>query len=205
MRYWKAIVLCAVTILVWAWVDSVIWRIMFEPHQAALRAAYGQAWLDVYHWGWADMLKGMIALGMIGLWPDKARMAWYAISTWLMANSGLEDVLYYALAGMPVPDRLAWLDGKYWAVMPVTTPHPHELYKKEPAKVEHFNPAEALLRTEKLIAQAESAVKALEAKSKQGAKGKALATKGPDSGGQASKKEKPSAKVGAHGAGERTR
>ncbi|MGH7205224.1 MAG: hypothetical protein ACREI2_03320 [Nitrospiraceae bacterium] len=63
----------------------------------------------------------------------------------------------------------------FWAVMPVTTPHPHELYMKEPAKVEVFKPAAALQRTEKLIAQAESAVKALEAKAKQGAKGKGKA------------------------------
>ena len=75
----------------------------------------------------------------------------------------------------------------FWAVMPVTTPHPHELYRKEPAKVEVFKPAEALQRTEKLIAQADSAVKTLEAKAKRGAKGK------------------PSAKVGARGAGERAR
>ena len=93
----------------------------------------------------------------------------------------------------------------FWAVMPVTTPHPHELYQKEPPKVEFFKPAEALQRTEKLIAQAESAVKALEAKAKHGAKGKALPSKGADGGGQAIKSEKPSAKVGAQGAGERTR
>lgn len=93
----------------------------------------------------------------------------------------------------------------FWAVMPVTTPHPHELYRKEPVKVEVFKPAEALQRTEQLIAQAESAVKALEAKAKQGTKGKALPSKGPDGGGQASKTEKPSAKVGARVAGERTR
>ena len=75
----------------------------------------------------------------------------------------------------------------FWTVMPVTTPHPHELYRKEPAKVEVFKPTEALQKTEKLIAQAESAVKALEAKAKQGAKGKT------------------SAKGGARGAGERAR
>jgi hypothetical protein len=93
----------------------------------------------------------------------------------------------------------------FWAVMPVTTPHPHELYQKEPPKIEFFKPAEALLRTEKLIAQAESAVKALEAKAKQGAKGKAPQPKGADGGAQAIKKAQPSAEVGAQAPGKRTR
>jgi hypothetical protein len=93
----------------------------------------------------------------------------------------------------------------FWAVMPVTTPHPHELYQKEPPKIEFFKPAEALKRTEKLIAQAESAVKALEAKAKQGAKGKAPRSKGADGGAQAIKKAQPSAEVGAQAPGKRTR
>jgi len=93
----------------------------------------------------------------------------------------------------------------FWAVMPVTTPHPHELYQKEPPKIEFFKPAEVLQRTEKLIAQAESAVKALEAKAKQGAKGKAPQAKGADGGAQAVKKAQPSAEVGAQAPGKRTR
>jgi hypothetical protein len=61
----------------------------------------------------------------------------------------------------------------FWSFMPVTTPHPHEDYKKEPAKVEsHLSPVEALQKTEKIIAQAEAAVQALE-KDKGKAKGKA--------------------------------
>ena len=102
----------------------------------------------------------------------------------------------------------------FWASIPVTTPHPHELYMKEPAKIEFFKPGETLQRTEKLIAQAESAVKALEAKAKQGAKGKGknvgketAEPKAPQSKGgvRANKTEQPSAKVGAQPAGKRTR
>ncbi len=59
----------------------------------------------------------------------------------------------------------------FWAFMPVTTPHPHELYKKEPVKAAPpFKPAEALQKTEKLIAQAEVAVQALEEKAQEEAK-----------------------------------
>jgi hypothetical protein len=61
-----------------------------------------------------------------------------------------------------------------WAFMPVTTPHPHEDYKnKTQGKVQPpFKPAEALKKSEKLIAQAESAVEALEAKEETGLKEK---------------------------------
>lgn len=52
----------------------------------------------------------------------------------------------------------------FWAVMPVMTPHPHEDYKEKAkaAKVQPIRPAETLQKTEKLIAQAEAAVEALE-------------------------------------------
>jgi len=63
-----------------------------------------------------------------------------------------------------------------WAFMPVTTPHPHEDYPREPVKMEPpFKPTEALEKTEKLIGQAESAIQALaksKAKSKVKGKGK---------------------------------
>ncbi|MBM4123847.1 MAG: hypothetical protein FJ246_02650 [Nitrospira sp.] len=50
-----------------------------------------------------------------------------------------------------------------WSFMPVTTPHPHEQYKKDAVKVEPpFKPVEALQKTEKLMAQAEVALQALE-------------------------------------------
>lgn len=63
----------------------------------------------------------------------------------------------------------------FWAFIPVTTPHPHELYQKPQEKVvPPLKPAEALQKTEKLIEQAEGALQALEAKAKKG-KGKAAA------------------------------
>ncbi|MER3422372.1 MAG: hypothetical protein C4293_03230 [Nitrospiraceae bacterium] len=77
-----------------------------------------------------------------------------------------------------------------WAFMPVTTPHPHEEYKKEKASAKAapvVKPAEALQKTEKLIAQAESAVQALEEKAEAEAKDK-------DKGkGAAKESTKPSA------------
>lgn len=62
----------------------------------------------------------------------------------------------------------------FWAFMPVTTPHPHELYTKEPVKAAPlFKPAEALQKTERLIAQAEVAVQVLEEKAQEEAKAQA--------------------------------
>lgn len=62
----------------------------------------------------------------------------------------------------------------FWAFMPVTTPHPHELYQKEAVKVvPPVKPAEVLQKTEKLIAQAEVAVQALEEKAQEEAKAQA--------------------------------
>lgn len=53
----------------------------------------------------------------------------------------------------------------FWAFMPVTTPHPHESQKKEVSKVTPvLRPAEAIQKTEKVIAKAEAAVQSLEEK-----------------------------------------
>lgn len=102
----------------------------------------------------------------------------------------------------------------FWAFMPVTTPHPHEDYKK-PVKGEAlFKPTEALQKTEKLIVQAESAVQALEAKAKQASKGKGKGTgketakpkAQPTSiGAKTIKTEQPPGKADARSADDRTR
>ncbi len=82
----------------------------------------------------------------------------------------------------------------FWAFMPVTTPHPHELYQKPQEKVAPpLKPAEALQKTEKVIAQAESAVQALEAKAQEEAKNKGK-NKGTGKGASRSKADR--AKVG---------
>jgi len=81
----------------------------------------------------------------------------------------------------------------FWAFMPVSTPHPHELYEKPQEKVgPPLKPAEALQKTEKLIAQAESAVQALEAKAKQDVKNKSK-NKGTGKEAAPSKPDQPKA------------
>ena len=78
----------------------------------------------------------------------------------------------------------------FWAFMPVTTPQPHELYEKPQEKVAPpLKPAEALQKTEKLIAQAESAVQALEAKAKKDVKNKGKNKIRDQDGGNGSEEE----------------
>jgi hypothetical protein len=53
----------------------------------------------------------------------------------------------------------------FWATLPVTTPHPHECCKKPDVKAEPpFKPLETLNKDEKIIAQLEGQVEALEKK-----------------------------------------
>jgi hypothetical protein len=62
-----------------------------------------------------------------------------------------------------------------WALMPVTTPHPHESYTQDEKKAAPaLKPTEALQKAERVLTQAESSLQALEAKAKKG-KGKAAA------------------------------
>jgi hypothetical protein len=57
----------------------------------------------------------------------------------------------------------------FWGLMPVKTPHPHEMYRPAQAKVvKPVMPTEVIEKTETIIAQAEASVKALENKSKKG-------------------------------------
>jgi len=74
-----------------------------------------------------------------------------------------------------------------WAFMPRTTPHPHEDYKKNTAKASPvLKPVEVLHKTEKVIAQAEATVQALEEKK---------ATEGKDEKGKGKTPAKEPAKA----------
>lgn len=72
----------------------------------------------------------------------------------------------------------------FWTFLPVTTPHPHESYATPPAKTSpSLNPPEALNQAEKVLAQAEAAITALESKASAGDKAaKKAKGKGPDKG-----------------------
>ena len=79
-----------------------------------------------------------------------------------------------------------------WAFMPVTTPHPHESERKEVVKTPIFKPTDALQKTEKAIAKAESALQSLEEK--------AATETHKDEKGQGKSAAKEAAKSGAESA-----
>jgi hypothetical protein len=78
----------------------------------------------------------------------------------------------------------------FWAALPVTTPHPHECCKKPEVKAEPpFKPLEALNKDEKMIAQLEVQVDALEKQKAEAEKDKGKGKKaGREAAAGASKK-----------------
>ena len=78
----------------------------------------------------------------------------------------------------------------FWAALPVTTPHPHECCKKPEVKAEPpFKPLEALNKGEKMIAQLEVQVDALEKQKAEAEKDKGKGKKaGREAAASASKK-----------------
>jgi hypothetical protein len=118
----RAIVLAAAVILFWARFDRTVWGTMFEPHQHELAAQYGVNWLNTYFWGLSLVLQALILVGGLSLAMFRQWRAaiWFVPTTWLLANSGLADWLYYAYQWQWMPARLQWLDEKYWAFAPVT-------------------------------------------------------------------------------------
>jgi hypothetical protein len=77
----------------------------------------------------------------------------------------------------------------FWAALPVTTPHPHECCKKPEVKAEApFRPLEALNKDEKLIAQLEGQINALEKQKAEAEKDKG---KGKKAGSEGAAPKKP--------------
>lgn len=67
----------------------------------------------------------------------------------------------------------------FWAVLPVTTPHPHECCERPEAKVQPpFKPVEALNKNEQLIARLAAQVEALEQRQAEGEAGNSEKEKG---------------------------
>ena len=76
----------------------------------------------------------------------------------------------------------------FWAALPVTTPHPHECCKKPEVKAEPpFKPLDALNKDEKMIAQLEGQIDALEKKA-EADKDKGKGKKGSEAAAPAPKK-----------------
>jgi hypothetical protein len=108
--------------------------------------------------GWLFLFGKIVARHAAGAQPSNASYQALVRQWDLMRVPSDQPLLLTAFAASGV--LLVFL---FWGFMPVTTPHPHEQYKKEEVKTPPtIKPTEVLQKSEKLLAQAEGAVQALE-------------------------------------------
>jgi hypothetical protein len=103
----KAALAVAVGLLTLAASDALIWGHIFEAQHMNHIASLDR----VYHVGYLAVLAGLIGVGMVALWSWWS--LWYAAALGTLAQSGLEDVLYYWLDRRPLPTALPWLDAQH--------------------------------------------------------------------------------------------
>jgi len=104
MKKYRPVVAAALALTFYTFADILIWQRIFEANQMVQYA-------DIYHTGWFVSLAGYAILGVVLMWGAWKDCAYFLISLFVGAFSGLEDVLYYLLDGKPMPDALPWLEG----------------------------------------------------------------------------------------------
>lgn len=100
----RVIVSVVISLITYALVDILIWQRIFEENEL------WDIGIGTYHLGWQAVLIGLMVLGAFLLLPNIVHAASYAASLFILAHSGLEDILYYVLDGRVIPERLPWLD-----------------------------------------------------------------------------------------------
>jgi hypothetical protein len=111
----KVVVALAVGLLFYALSDILLWQRIFEAHDLFLFDAQYQS-------GHITVLVALIATGMVLLYDARLWALWYGLAFYTLAFSGLEDILYYWLAGKPIVHALPWLnDNSLIFFKPVTS------------------------------------------------------------------------------------
>lgn len=103
MKKYRPVLAAAMALLFYTFADILIWQRIFETNQMVQYA-------DIYHTGWFVSLAGYAILGIVFMWGAWKDCAYYLISLFVGAFSGLEDILYYILDGKAMPESLPWLD-----------------------------------------------------------------------------------------------
>lgn len=103
MKKYRPVLAAALALLFYTFADILIWQRIFETNQMVQYAS-------IYHTGWFVSLAGYAILGIVLMWGAWKDIAYFLISLFVGAFSGLEDVLYYLLDGKPMPDVLPWLE-----------------------------------------------------------------------------------------------
>jgi len=93
----------------------LLWQRIFEAHDLFQFDAQYQS-------GHLSTLVALIGVGVVLLWDARLWALWYAAAFYTLTFSGLEDVLYYWLAGRSIPATLPWLDDNRLIIFkPVTS------------------------------------------------------------------------------------
>lgn len=103
MTKYRPIFAALIALLFYTVTDILIWQRVFEANDLTQHAS-------TYHTGWFVTLAGYGLLGILLMWGAWKDIFFFLVSLFVLAFSGLEDVLYYILDGKPMPDSLPWLD-----------------------------------------------------------------------------------------------
>lgn len=103
MKNLRPVFLPIIALMFYVITDILIWQRVFEVNNLTQYA-------DTYQMGWFVTLVGYALLGSILMWGAWKDILYYLISLFVLAFSGLQDLLYYILDGRPIPDTLPWLD-----------------------------------------------------------------------------------------------
>jgi hypothetical protein len=103
MYKYRPIFATLIALLFYTITDILIWQRVFEANNLTHFAG-------TYHTGWFVTLAGYGLLGALLMWGFWKDILFFLTSLFVLAFSGLEDVLYYLLDGKPMPEGLPWLD-----------------------------------------------------------------------------------------------
>jgi hypothetical protein len=103
MKNLRPLIAVLVALLFYTVTDILIWQRVFEANDLTQHAG-------TYHTGWFASLAGYGLLGLLLMWGAWKDVLFFVTSLFVLAFSGLEDVLYYVLDGKPLPEGLPWLD-----------------------------------------------------------------------------------------------
>ena len=102
MKNLRPVIAAVIALLFYTVVDILIWQRIFEANHMSEYA-------NMYHSGWFISLAGYAIMGVLLMWGAWKDCAFFLISLFVGAFSGLEDVLYYVLDRKPMPESLPWL------------------------------------------------------------------------------------------------
>lgn len=102
MKNLRPVIAAVVALLFYTTVDIMIWQRIFEANNMSEYAS-------MYHSGWFISLAGYAIMGVLLMWGAWKDCAFFLITLFVGAFSGLEDMLYYVLDRKPMPESLPWL------------------------------------------------------------------------------------------------